>query len=154
MLVEMGRIAAIDDQGLWIETFTKSGCGSCAENAKCGTGLLERYFAGGSRYLLVRLDAGDRLSYQVGDEVQLGLDEQVLLRGSFLVYLVPLGGLLLGAMLGFYAAGEMASILAGLGGMITGGVLVRWHAWRNRFNRNYNPVILDQSSILARSPGN
>ena len=51
-----------------------------------------------------------------GDRVTLSLDESVILRGALLAYLLPLGGLLLGALFGQLAAAEAGAVAgAGLG---------------------------------------
>ena len=67
----------------------------------------------------------------VGDSVVVGLDEGLLQRGSLLLYALPLGGLLLGALLGerlFLRLGlatELGAVLAGLLGLIGALLFVR-----------------------------
>jgi len=51
-----------------------------------------------------------------GDRVTLSLDESVILRGALLAYLLPLGGLLVGAVCGQVAGAESGAVAgAGLG---------------------------------------
>lgn len=150
MLAERARIVAIEPGVVWVETLAQSGCGSCAENGECGTGLLQRYLQT-SQYLRIEVGEGAESNYEIDSELELGLDEGVMVRGSLLLYVLPLIGLLLGAGLGYQMAGELSSIFAGLLGMVVAGVAVRWHANKNRFNPDYHPVILDQSAILSRS---
>lgn len=150
MLAERARIVAIEPGVIWVETLAQSGCGSCAEKGECGTGLLQRYLQT-TRYLRVEVKPGDEATYQVGSELELGLDEGVMVRGSMLLYLLPLLGLLAGAGLGYQLAGELLSVVLGVSGMALAGLGVRWHAERNRFNPDYHPVVLDHSAILSRN---
>jgi sigma-E factor negative regulatory protein RseC len=150
MLAERARVVALEPGVIWVETLSQSGCGSCAENGECGTGLLQRYLQT-SQYLRIEIDQNADRSYQIGSELELGLDEGVMVRGSLLLYVMPLIGLLFGAGLGYNLEGEASSVLLGLLGMALAGVAVRWHANRNRFNPDYHPVILDQSVILSRN---
>ena len=149
MLAERARIVAVEPGVLWVETLVQSACGSCAENGECGTGLLQRYLQT-TQYLRIAVKSGEEAGYRIGDELELGLDEGVMVRGSLVLYLVPLLGLLVGAGLG-YQGGEFLSILFGGAGMLAAACAVRWHANRNRFNPDYHPVILDRSAILSRS---
>lgn len=150
MLAERAKVVAVEPGVIWVETLSQSGCGSCAENGECGTGLLQRYLQT-SQYLRIEIGEDDGASYQVGSELELGLDEGVMVRGSMLLYVLPLFGLLLGAGLGYNLGGEASSVLLGVLGMLVAGVAVRLHANKNRFNPDYHPVILDQSAILSRN---
>lgn len=149
MLAEKARVVALEPGIIWVETQAQSGCGSCAENSECGTGLLQKYLQT-SQYLRIEVSNGDEARYQIGSELELGLDEGVMVRGSLLLYLLPLIGLLVGSGVGYNLGGELSSIVAGILGMFGSAAAVRWHANRNRFNPDYHPVILDQSAILSR----
>jgi sigma-E factor negative regulatory protein RseC len=149
MLIEQARIVAKDSDALWVETLAHSACGDCSAKSGCGTGLLERYLRT-TQYLRIQLDSRSLNQYKLGDEIKLGMEESVVVRGSLLIYVIPLIGLLFGSGVG-YQWGEPGSIVGGIAGLVLGGILVRWHAWKNRLNRHYNPVVLDESAILARS---
>ena len=149
MLAEKARVVALEPDAIWVETLSKSSCGSCAEKQHCGTGLLGRYLQGSS---FLRIHVGERMEnrYAVGDELELGLDESVVVRGSMTLYLLPLAGLLVGAGAGAGLGSEALSILLGGAGLVLAGLGLRWHAWKNRLNPAYNPVILEESVILSR----
>ncbi len=150
MLAEKARVVALEEGALWVETQAQSSCGSCAGNQDCGTGLLQRYLQT-SRFLRINLPDSSQARYRIGDELELGLDESVMVRGSIQLYILPLLGLLAGAALGASLGGELLSILGGLVGLLGSGLALRWFAWKHRFNPDYHPVILEESAIVSRS---
>ena len=60
MLVETGRVVAVEEDSLWVETIRQSTCGSCAAQKGCGHGLLNRY-ADGKRGYIQHLAVGEEL---------------------------------------------------------------------------------------------
>ena len=116
MIEERGRIIAIVGDQARVTAERRSACGQCNVSSACGTSLLERVFGRHPVELLARNPIGA----QVGDEVVVGLSEQGLLRTAAAAYLVPILGLIVGAVLGERfggAASEVASVLGALGGL-------------------------------------
>ena len=72
MLIETGRVVAVDAQGLWVETIRQSTCGSCAARSGCGHGLLNRMSDGRQGY--IRVLPGDQSieSVRINDQVLIG----------------------------------------------------------------------------------
>lgn len=144
MITETGRIVAIESSGLWVETIQRSTCGSCAAQKGCGQSLMSRLL-GHTSYLWVLLEGRDAAQYQLGQEIQIGVPETVVVKGSLFVYLVPLFFMLAAAGVadtvtqsdGWSAVGAML-------GLLTGGLLVRWRAHQTRFDRRLQPVLLDE----------
>jgi sigma-E factor negative regulatory protein RseC len=154
MLTETGRVVAVDEQGLWVETIRQSTCGSCAANKGCGHGLMNRI--SDSQRGLIRVLPGDCniRDCNVDDEVRFGIPEDVILRGSVLVYVLPMLSLLAGAAVASqYARGELLVIAGAAMGLLVGFSLVRWHAWRHRHDPALHPVLLGvtQSSVSVFS---
>ncbi|GHD28358.1 SoxR reducing system RseC family protein [Halioglobus pacificus] len=143
MLTETGRVVAVEDDSIWVETIRQSTCGACAARKGCGHGMLNRYASGQRGY--IRVLPGDNLKPRdctVNDQVMIALPESVILRGSAIVYLMPLLLMLLGAALGGYgAASDIASLLGAGTGLLGGLVLVRYHAHRHRDDRSLQPVM-------------
>lgn len=150
MITEHGRITSIDGQRLRIETIPKSTCGSCEAKQGCGTGLLEKYLAS-TRYFEVDLQYRSGTDFIEGDLVELGVDESVVIRGSALVYILPLIGLMLGAWFGHVQFGELASVVLAALGMLLAGILIHVHSLYHRFNPKYQPVILEDDQIIRIS---
>ncbi len=146
MLVETGRVVAVERDGLWVETIRQSTCGSCAARKGCGHGLLNRYADGKRGYIRVLPGAGGVVDCNVDDQVRISIPEEVILRGSLVVYVVPLlcmlGGAVLGSRIGD-GTGDLFAFLGAATGFGVGFALVRWHAWRHRDDSAMQPTFLE-----------
>lgn len=110
MITETGQIAVVSDGDVWVDCATRSDCQRCAEGRGCGGAVLGRVLGDRKYRVQVRCE-NDRPT--VGEAVSLQLDETVLLRAALLVYLLPLTGLLLGAVAGQVFAGEIMAMVGG-----------------------------------------
>lgn len=150
MLSETGRVIAVEPDAVWVETVRKTTCGSCSLQKGCGHGLMNRMVPG--RQPLVRALAGELqpADCRVGDEVTISIPESVILRGSVIVYLLPLLCMLGAAALGaaMLSASPDAGAAAGaIGGFLLGFLLVRGHARRHRDDGQLHPTL-----VSVRSP--
>ena len=98
MLTETGRVVALEEDGIWVETIRKSTCGTCAVRKGCGHGLLNRMTDGRTGYIRVLPGSHPIDTIRVNDQVLVGIPEEIILRGSFIAYVVPVLGMLLGAV--------------------------------------------------------
>ncbi len=143
MLLETGRVVAVEQDGVWVETVRSSTCGSCAARKGCGHGLINQVRDGERG--LVRALPGPLApaDCHLDDEVQISIPEEVILKGSLVVYILPLVTMLGGAGLAARLwQGDLAAALGAAAGMACGMLLVRWHAHRNRDNRELQPVLM------------
>jgi len=92
MIEERARVVAIEDDQLLLEAETRAACNACAARQGCGTSVLSKWV--GRKF--TRFQAQNTINAQVGDEVVVGLAEEAMLKGSVVVYLLPLL-----AMIGF-----------------------------------------------------
>ena len=86
--------------------------------------------------------------YSIDDQVLISIPEEVILRGSFIAYVVPLLTMLGGAMLAgqlFPDSADGASALGSVLGLALGFVVVRWHGLRHRADPDFQPVLLRQA---------
>ena len=146
MLIETGRVVAVDDEGLWVETIRKSTCGSCAAQAGCGHGILNRLGSDRRGYVRVLPGKVDTTGCEVDDQVRISIPEEVILRGSLVVYMVPLAFMLGGALLAvglFPESRDWPAMAGALLGFAAGWGVVRWHAWRHRADSNLQPTLLE-----------
>lgn len=150
MLVETGRIVGVDDRSLWIETSMKTVCGSCAAKQSCGQGFLGRKLEGNS-YLKVSLGDRDPSLFSIGDSLKIGVDEQVVVRGSLLIYILPLIALIIGATLGQSWFNEAGAILLGVIFMLTSGMAVKFVSQRLEADADFSPVIIDQDERIIHT---
>ncbi|WP_194755810.1 SoxR reducing system RseC family protein [Aliidiomarina indica] len=110
MIRELGEVIDIDGHAVTVATQLKQGCGGCQQQNHCGAGLLSKAFPTRQGTLSIWMEKVPNL----GDSVEILLPEQVMVRFSLLLYLVPLIALFIGAWLGNSLLGsEGVSILLG-----------------------------------------
>ncbi len=146
MVEECGRVVAVENSGVWVATLSRTGCGRCDQPGGCGRQSLFRLFGQRQHHVLAHIVDGETdenaRALTAGDSVTIGIPEGLLLRASLTLYLLPLLGLLAGALAGHGWAGESASILLGLVGVATGFVLARWVARTHLQDEAWHPVVL------------
>lgn len=99
MIEETAVVSKIIANQVWVQgTGRPSSCGKCVQNSSCSTHLLEKYIA--KREIPVDTE----LSLECGDKIVVAIDEGQLIKGSLLIYILPLLALFLGALLGDYAS--------------------------------------------------
>jgi sigma-E factor negative regulatory protein RseC len=145
MIEERAEVVACEVRFAWVQTQRASTCGACAANKGCGTAALAKVL--GQRRTRVRVLNDAQAG--VGEQVIIGLPEQALVRGALAVYLVPLLGLLGGALFGAHLAGQMLarqpdlfSIFFGALGLAAGILWLRHYTHRIREDARYQPVIV------------
>lgn len=152
MLTETGRVVALEADGLWVETIRKSTCGTCAVRKGCGHGLLNRMADGKRGY--IRVLPGDQCldDIRVNDQVLVGIPEEVILRGSFVAYVLPLLGMLMGALAAaswLEEHADLSALMGAIAGLGLGFLLVRWHGSRHRHDPAYQPILQGAVGSLA-----
>jgi len=147
MLKENARVIAVNNDLAIVETHRKVACQSCAVNKGCGTGVIARVI-GGKRF---HLEVLNPIKAEVGDEVIVGIEDNILVASSFIVYTIPLILMLAGGILG-----EVAARAVGLGaseGLVilfsamgfSGGLMgINRFTRRMASNAKYRPVILSR----------
>lgn len=148
MILETGRIVAVEPDGLWVETIQRSTCTSCRAERGCGQSLMAK-MTGHTSYLRILLQGRDSEHYRLGDEVQIGIPENVVAKGSAFAYLVPLLLMLVSAGIAEHLITfEPVTILAAIAGLVAGGLIVRFRAWQTRNNQALQPILIDERDIL------
>jgi sigma-E factor negative regulatory protein RseC len=95
----------------------------------------------------VRVLPGDQPveHYKLDDQVLISIPEEIILRGSFIAYVLPLLTMLAGAIAGvrFFAGHQdVVAVIGAALGLALGFVLVRWHGVRHRQDPDFQPVLL------------
>lgn len=145
MIEQEAVVVSVSDGKAEVEIRRQTACGGCQAGGACGTSLIAQLFERRINFLSV-----DNAAAAVpGDRVVIGLDDSVLQRASFIVYALPLIGLLLGALFGemlaeiFRAASrEPLAIFMGLLGMLAALAWVRRYSQRCHDDPRYRPRIL------------
>jgi sigma-E factor negative regulatory protein RseC len=91
MIEELAVVMKIENHQVWIESGQSSACGGCQQKASCTTNAL------GSVLKKKSVPVDSDIQLKIGDEVLVAIDENLLLRASLLLYLVPLIALFTGA---------------------------------------------------------
>ena len=148
MIHEKGRIVAIEPEGIWVETIQRSTCDSCSAEKGCGQSLMAK-LSGHTSYLWVLLQGRDAAQYQLGDEVEIGVPESVVVNGSLFAYLVPLLAMMFAAGMAHQQfAQEGITILSAFIGLVVGALVVRWRSHHIRFDSRLQPVLIDDHKPL------
>ena len=156
MMIETGRIAAIENTGVWVQTIQTIACGSCKAEKGCGQRLINK-LDGHASYIWVLLEGRNSSSYEVGDEIQIGIPEEIIAKSSLIIYVIPLLILVMNTSIAHIQfANETITIISGFAGLLLGGVIVRWHSWRNRHNPRLQPILIDDTKLIHfyQSDGN
>ncbi len=106
-----------DSHWAYLQAERKSTCSSCSVSHGCGTASLASLFK--DRGVDLRIE--NTFDARVGDRIVIGLSDHALLGASLLAYMVPLAGLLLGAVAASSAGyGGGISAIAGFAGLGAG----------------------------------
>ena len=142
-----GRILSIlpDGSSATVEVDTATFCERCASGKGCGAGVF------GSGRGPRRFDAPivNGAEFKAGDEVQVELAPESVLRAAWIIYGTPLAGALAAAGIAYMV--EMTdgrSLLAILVGLLLGGYIGRQRLRRSECLRQFTPVITQR---LARA---
>jgi len=139
MMQEQAIVVDVSGRQISVETDRQSTCGHCSAKNGCGSALLGKFFDRNKQHLVVETD----LDLAIGDRILLGLDESALLRGSFIVYAVPLLlMLLLPIIISQFVLSEIVSILSAVVGFSVGIIYVKYFSVVARQGDNFSPVVL------------
>lgn len=143
MIIETGKVVSVEPEGVWVETISRSVCGTCKAEKGCGQSLMAKW-SGHSSYIWVLLEGRNPDAYHAGDSIQIGIPEDVIAKGSMIVYLAPLIVMVLMTLFAHQQfASEAMTVLFAVLGLLLGGGLIRWHAWKTRFDPRLQPVLVD-----------
>ena len=116
MIEEEATVSRVNNYQVWVKTLKTSSCGKCSQSSGCSTSLLEKYIP--KRDIAVDTD----ISLTAGDKVVVGIDEGTLIKGSLLLYILPLAALFLGAISGEFLSGFVTNpssdVVIAISGMV------------------------------------
>jgi len=117
MIKQQATVIATDDTSVWLDVERQSTCSQCQVKKGCGTGMLANHV--GKRFSRISVEKQDDVI--VGQHVQLGIPEESLLQGAFLMYIIPLVMMFLSAAIAqILGVNEAMEIVAGFAGLAIG----------------------------------
>ncbi|MEA3640042.1 MAG: SoxR reducing system RseC family protein [Lamprobacter sp.] len=145
-MIEEQAIVVSSEAGIAeVEIVRRSTCGACSARSGCGVSLLDRVLGRRPQRLLLV----DKLKVRAGDEVIVGIPEGALLKAAVAAYMVPLVGLLAGALLGDLMLSDVAGVLdqgwpllTGVLGFVAGLVVTRLYSRRLATDPRWRAVLL------------
>ncbi len=153
MLEENGIVISISKGMAEVSVMPQSACGSCSASNGCGTSLIASMFPERNSRFKVK----NPLGAKTGEQVVIGLQESALQSASLILYLIPLAGLIFGAMAGIYLSehifhnpSELPSILLGFAGMGAGFMLVKYLVQHTEGSGSYQAEIIRINKTEAR----
>ncbi len=138
MLEETGTVIDTDGEHVWIETQARSACTHCG-TASCSTSVIARLF-GVKRN---RLRVFNSLRARPGQQVVVGVPDEVVVAVSLRAYLFPLLVMLCAAALaGAAGLHDALQALVAVGGLVAGLLLAGRAAGDARAQQRYAPRLL------------
>jgi len=144
MIEEQAQVVEIKGDVLLLQAQTQTACGSCAANKGCGTSLLSKVV--GRKF--THFQADNNVNAKVGDIVVVGISEDALLKGSMVMYVIPIMAMLVFALFADYFLTATAlyrdlmiaaTAIAGLG---FGSSVSKWYFSRQSSVHLFAPVVL------------
>ena len=146
MFTETVKVVSVDKMRVDVEVLAPATCSGCSARSACGQRLLSKLHPGRENFLRIP-NAFEGL--KPGDAVQLSVNESVLLRLSFLFYMLPLLSLLILVLLAdFLQVGELFSIAFAVVGLTVGFVGLKVFNRANKSNPKFQPMLCKSEASL------
>jgi sigma-E factor negative regulatory protein RseC len=142
MQEEMATVIETRGNTAKVRVQSSSSCDHCPSRSSChtiGEGLRE-------------VDVSNRIGARVGQRVKIGVSPRALLKASFILYIIPIVALVIGAMLGnSFSSGnkEVWAVLLGGGFLVGSFLLIKAFGKYLNLKNEYLPTateVLDPSS--------
>jgi sigma-E factor negative regulatory protein RseC len=161
MIEEQAQVVEIKGNRLLLQAQTQSSCGNCSVSKGCGTSLLAKVV--GRKF--THFQAENNINAKVGDTVVVGIAEDALLKGSVMMYVLPVMCMLGFALLADYLLTASPSWLlaeyrpsmdiiaisqyrdlmiaaSSIMGLVLGSLISKWYFDRQSSARLFAPVVL------------
>ncbi len=143
MMEEEGSVVKVEAGYAIVKAERGSSCEGCGSKASC-------HAMSGSEGKSMQIRAINEIGARVGDRVLVAIDSGVMLKSSFLIYIVPLVFMIIGGILGdAYAQSNMpgadADLVAGATGitfLILSFVLIKFWSKSVERKSKYHPKIM------------
>lgn len=117
----LARVVRTEGDTAWVEVQAPSSCGACGGRGCGSTTVFGQLFHGREPAYPVN----NAIAAAVGDTVVVAVEDGMLLRSALRAYGLPLLLLLLGAVVGMAAGGELWAIAGAAAGLVLGALQMR-----------------------------
>lgn len=144
MIEEAATVKFIHEKSVKVLTTKSSACNHCNEADSCSTSILAKFF--GNKEIELQLFSD--IPLKIGDKVLLGIEENVFIRLTFLIYFLPLCGLFIFAVLGQFFVdqwgfnNELPVIACAITGFLSCYLAIKFYIKHYFSPEKINPVIL------------
>ena len=149
MIEETATVVAATPDFIWVEARARSACSSCGTQDSCATSSVSKWF--GMRRQQLRLP--NQFASSVGEQVIVGVEDQVMVTASLAAYILPvvlmLGAAIMADVQGMSDRQQAGIALLGLLlGLLGAGVLTS----NRRMNRYFQPQLLRRVDTFTLRP--
>lgn len=122
-MIEQKATVVTDEKGTnWLQAERTTTCSQCSAKKACGTGMLSDHV--GKRFSRIAIVNNAELT--AGQTVDLAIPERALLKGAFLVYILPLLAMFAFAgIANVFQLGDFAELILGGAGLLVGFLFAR-----------------------------
>jgi len=137
MIEDIGKVVRVEGANAFVEVERTSAC------AQCGLQEVEELVTGKPVFMAL-----NTAKATIGETVKVRVQSVAYLKASAFIYGIPILSLIIGALLGFYLAGEFGissdtmSALLGMAGLIIG-IVILFLFRRKGARKEYMPVIVE-----------
>lgn len=140
MIEQDASVIAVAQGAALVDVQRRSGCSACDAGNRCGTSVLAKLFGNGNA---TRLRLIDHIGLAPGEQVVIGVRNQVLVRASLAAYLIPLLAAIGAAGAADQAGtGDTGSALGALLGLLLGLWLARLITGGTGASARFRPVLI------------
>ncbi len=143
MVEESAQVIKVTGDTIWVMAIQKSACGSCQAQKGCGHSLLAKV---GQKQIELPVDRNG-LDVSVDDMVVIGVPEQAILNTSLLMYGLPLGFMIIVALMAkWLALSEGLSVALAFVSLLCGFVVVNLQTKKLNFEK-YQPRLMRKVAV-------
>jgi len=143
MIEETAIVVDEKDGQLLLQTQRQSACQTCSVKSGCGTSTLSKVVGNRSSQFVV----DKTLDVSVGDQVVVAIEENALVQGSLLIYLLPILIMLgFGLLAEFVFSIELLTILSSASGLVVSIYAVRAILSRSELKQSIQPHLVRRLS--------
>jgi sigma-E factor negative regulatory protein RseC len=151
LLTEQGVVIAVEADALWVETIQQSTCGTCAAQKGCGQRLLSK-MGSSSTQLKVALGHQEDTAYNVGESVTIAIPADTVLKGSFIIYFLPLLAMIVFSSFAHTSfSSEIMTAISGVLGLFVGGGMIRYFSSRSMDKPYLQPILISRRPAIIVS---